>query len=153
MCSLFVNNFALQTCQTHGSRSFMTESSDVLIRLKLYGPSDYFCTTVLPRNPAKLNKTGILHLCVLLLGRISDRKQYRNLAFIVAAVGVNLNFGFGTQRVLNLTVLFYSDLCFSAIARCGLERILKSALREHFCGSWMVYWSPRKYLPHLTWNN
>jgi len=103
----------------------MTESSDVLIRIKLGGPSDYFCSTVPPVNPAKLYKTGILHFCVLLLGRISERIKYRNLTLqvYVAAVGVNLNFGFGTQRVLSLTVLFYSDCCFSAISRSGLQRI------------------------------
>jgi hypothetical protein len=152
MGSLFINNFALQARQTHGSRSFMTESSDVLIRIKLYDSFDYFCSTVLPRNPAKLKGVSYISgFCCSVEFQIENNTGILHLH--VAAVGVNLNFGFGTQRVLSFAFLFYSDCCSCAITRSGLERIFKSALREQLCGSWMVYWSPRKYLPHLTWNN
>jgi len=70
----------------------MTESSDVLILIKLYGPSDYFCSTLLSINPTKLNKTGILHFCVPPLGRISDLKQYRNLTFICCVCSCKFEF-------------------------------------------------------------
>lgn len=132
----------------------MTESSDVLIRIKLYGPSDYFCSTVLLRNPAKIKQKRVSYIsafCCSVESQIENNTGILHL--YVAAVGVNLNFGYGTQLVLSLTVLFYSNCCFSAITPSGLGRIFKSALREQLCGCWMLYWSPRKYLPHLTWNN